>query len=175
MKGVPSERVSDIGRAAETLGSDSSQVRGGQQIKPTRLVAAFLDAVTEWARSQTDVVGVALVGSQARGVARDDADIDLVVLMDRPQVYLRNNTWTSKFGEVVLVHREDWGRIQSLRVWYADGREVEYGLTTPEWASVPLDRGTLRVASEGLRVLFDRVGLLAAMLREADSGGCVQS
>jgi len=35
---------------------------------------------------------------------------------------------------------------------------------------ISVESGTLRVASEGLRILFDRVGVLAALLRAADPG-----
>jgi hypothetical protein len=54
------------------------------------------------------------------------------------------------------VEREDWGRVTSLRVWYADGLEVEFGIADRSWASAPLDVGTRRVIEDGLVVLFDR-------------------
>jgi hypothetical protein len=46
--------------------------------------------------------------------------------------------------------------VTSLRVWYADGLEVEFGIADRDWASAPLDAGTRRVLEEGLVVLFDR-------------------
>jgi len=49
-------------------------------------------------------------------------------------------------------------------VWYADGLEVEYGLTGEEWAADPLDPGSRRVMEGGMRVLFERGDLLSRHL-----------
>ncbi len=48
------------------------------------------------------------------------------------------------------------GRVTSLRVWYADGLEVEFAIADRAWASAPLDAGTRRVIEDGCVVLFDR-------------------
>ena len=47
-------------------------------------IREFLDTFVAWASAQA----MALVGSYARGAAKDDSDIDLVILTDRPQTYL---------------------------------------------------------------------------------------
>jgi hypothetical protein len=46
--------------------------------------------------------------------------------------------------------------VQSLRVFYRNGLEVEFGLTDPAWAALPLDEGTRQVIAGGMRVLFER-------------------
>ena len=55
---------------------------------------------------------------------------------------------------------EDWGLVQSRRVHYADGPEVEFGLTTTKWAALPLDPGTRQVVADGFEILYDPDGLL---------------
>jgi hypothetical protein len=80
-----------------------------------------------------------------------------------PDRYLEHTDWAKDFGRVRQQQIEDWGKVTSLRVWYKDGLEVEYGLTTPEWAMSPLDAGTRRVIEDGMLVLFDRDGLLRAL------------
>jgi predicted nucleotidyltransferase len=50
----------------------------------------FLDPFLQWASVDEDMQGVALVGSYARGEAREDSDIDLVILTSQPQNYLEN-------------------------------------------------------------------------------------
>ena len=121
----------------------------------------FLTAFISWASSQADVQGVALLGSYARAAARDDSDIDLVVLTDQPSRYLDDIQWIERFGKVEKHQTEDYGKLTSLRVWYQNGPEVEYGITTPDWASTPLDAGTLQVISDGMLVLFERGDLLS--------------
>jgi 3-methyladenine DNA glycosylase AlkD len=59
---------------------------------------------------------------------------------------------------------ELYGRLTSLRVWYVDGPEVEFGLTTRDWAAQPLDAGTGQVIMEGFQVLYERQALLSPLV-----------
>jgi predicted nucleotidyltransferase len=124
-------------------------------------VDQFLKEFTDWARSQPDIRAVGLVGSYARGAATPESDVDLVLLARQPGQYLNNTGWARRFGPIRDQRVEDYGRLTSLRVWYADGLEVEYGLTDLTWAAPPLDAGTARVIADGLRVLFEREPLLS--------------
>jgi len=121
----------------------------------------FLDEFTAWADAQPDIVAVALVGSYARNAATATSDIDLVLIASQPGRYLKNVAWTRQFGQVRQHQVEDYGKVTSVRVWYADGREVEYGITDEGWAALPLDEGTHRVISDGMRVLFERTPILS--------------
>jgi len=56
---------------------------------------------------------------------------------------------------------EDYGKLTSVRVWYQNGMEVEYGFATPDWAVPPLDAGTERVIRDGMVVLFEQGNLLS--------------
>jgi predicted nucleotidyltransferase len=108
-------------------------------MKSVEHVHDFLDAFVPWASAQEDIQALALVGSYARGAARIDSDIDLVLLTDQPQKYLEDFKWLERFGLVEKHQTEDYGKLISIRVWYQDGVEVEYGITTPDWAATPLD------------------------------------
>lgn len=121
----------------------------------------FLDPFVNWAAAQPDVQALALVGSYARGEARDDSDIDLVLLTNRPQKYLEDLKWIDRFGLVEKYQTEDYGKLISIRVWYQNGSEVEYGITTPDWGVAPLDAGTQEVIRGGMSVLFERGNLLS--------------
>jgi predicted nucleotidyltransferase len=124
-------------------------------------VNQFLNEFTDWASAQSDIRAVALVGSYARNCATATSDVDLVVITNCPDKYLCNLGWTRQFGSVRHQQIEDYGKLISVRVWYADGREVEYGITDESWAALPLDEGTQRVISDGMRVLFEREPLLS--------------
>jgi predicted nucleotidyltransferase len=129
------------------------------QMKTTDHIRGFLDAFVSWASDQADVQAIALVGSYARGAARDDSDIDLVILTDQSEKYLDDIRWTERFGTVEKHQTEDYGKLTSVRIWYQNGPQVEYGITTPDWAATPLDAGTREVILDGMIVLFER-GLL---------------
>src|SRR5215217_4353988 len=98
-------------------------------MKPIEDIREFLNGFTHWASVQEDVQAVALVGSYARDEARDDSDIDFVILTSQPENYLEDLKWTEHFGAVEKYQVEDYGKLTSVRVWYQDGMEVEYGFT----------------------------------------------
>jgi predicted nucleotidyltransferase len=127
-------------------------------------VADFLRRVTAWAASQPAVSGVALVGSYARGEARADSDIDLVLLCTDPGRFLTDTSWLYLFGAVERCQTEDWGLVRSLRVHYRESFEVEFGITSRVWAALPIDPGTQHVVAHGMRPLMDREGLLGRLL-----------
>jgi predicted nucleotidyltransferase len=134
-------------------------------MKNAEHIRNFRETFVGWVAEQADVQAVALVGSYARGEARDDSDIDLVILTDQPSKYLDDIQWIERFGEVEKQKTEDYGKLTSLRVWYRNGPEVEYGITAPDWAAAPLDAGTRRVISDGMLVLFERGNLLSRYLK----------
>ena len=129
----------------------------------TERVAQLILEVQAWAASRPDVRGVALVGSYARGTARPESDVDLVLLSAAPRDLSEDARWLERLGEVSRIEREAWGRVTSLRVYYADGLEVEFGVADAAWAAAPLDEGTRRVAQDGLIIVFDRGGAFAGL------------
>ena len=129
-------------------------------------VKAFLDKFSGWASLRPDIEGVALVGSYALGVANEESDVDLIILTKQSENYLSDAAWAAAFGEVTECKVEDWGRVKSLRVFYKDGLEVEYGFALPQWAYIPVDTGTHRVVRGGMKVLFDPRGLLTRLQQE---------
>jgi predicted nucleotidyltransferase len=127
-------------------------------------VEIFLDKFVNWASSQPDIRGVALVGSYARNAATESSDVDLVILATDPQSYLQDQTWVRQFGEPTRLQTEVYGSLTSIRAWYPDGGEIEYGITDETWAAVPLDEGTRQVITSGMRVLFEREPILSRHL-----------
>jgi predicted nucleotidyltransferase len=124
---------------------------------PERVANLILE-VQAWAAGRPDVLGVALVGSYARQAATHKSDVDLVIACDSPAALLAHPEWLGAFGSIRRSTREDWGRVTSVRVVYADGMQVEFGITDRAWAAAPLDAGTRRVVADGCLVLFDRGG-----------------
>ena len=119
----------------------------------------FLDDFTAWVRQHTAILGTAIVGSHARGTARADSDLDLVILCQDPSILLNDDSWLQRWGQATSTNVEDYGALTSLRAFYAGGLEVEFGLTTPDWAAIPVDPGTRQVVSGGIKILHDPEGL----------------
>ena len=95
---------------------------------------------------------------------RPDSDLDLLVIVDDPAPYEKHTEWVSAFGQPCRIDHEDWGAVQSVRVFYANGSEVEFGLCRPSWASTdPVDPGTAHVIRDGTKILHDPRGLLVRL------------
>jgi predicted nucleotidyltransferase len=121
----------------------------------------FLNEFTNWASAQSDVQALALIGSYARGTTTETSDVDLVLISTNPKQYLQDSSWTQQFGVIEKQQVEDYGLLTSIRVWYTDDREVEYGITDERWAAIPLDEGSRQVISDGMRVLFEQDHILS--------------
>ena len=134
----------------------------------TKHINALLTKVTDWAKDQPDIFGVALVGSYARDQAREDSDIDLIILTNDPAKYLINIEWLNGFGEVLSVRSADYGMVTSLHVKYLNSHEIEFGITLPAWTSVPTDSGTREVIMDGIVALYDPQKLFSECIAKTD-------
>lgn len=123
----------------------------------------FRRVLAEWCEDASGVVAAAIVGSYARGEARPDSDIDVVILSERPGRLLQAHGWLTAFGNPTEADVEDWGPITSLRTSYSEWGEVEFGVGMPSWAAIPVDDGTRAVVSDGMVVVFDPAQLLAKL------------
>ncbi|MEV5600812.1 nucleotidyltransferase domain-containing protein [Streptomyces sp. NPDC052299] len=127
-------------------------------------VAALLDRAVEWAGARPDVAGLLLVGSWARDAAREDSDVDLVLLSDDPALYDAESL-TDQWALGTFVTTRRWGPITEWRFVRESGLEVELCVGSPDWAGTsPMDPGTRRVVSDGARSLYDPRGLVAGVI-----------
>ena len=55
----------------------------------------FIRHLTSWAPMRSDIVGLALVGSHARGTATAESDVDLAIIATEPAVLLSDRSWTT--------------------------------------------------------------------------------
>jgi hypothetical protein len=130
-------------------------------------VQRFLDEFVAWASDHDGVLAVALVGSYARGQARDASDIDLIIVARDPEPFIRDPGWTRRFGGVDRQQVEHYGKVTSLRTFYDDCHEVEYGWSDDSWPALPLVEGTREVLAGGFKVLFERSPILTVAIRSA--------
>jgi len=127
-------------------------------------VGHFSATLREWAKGRPDVVAVVLVGSWARGDARMDSDVDVVLLTEDQKPYLEGDAWLHELGGVRLVKTRQWGPLTERRFALSSGLEVELGVAPAYWASAdPVDEGTRRVVADGAAIIYDPEGLLARL------------
>lgn len=123
-------------------------------------VQGMLEPITAWAKSRPDVRAVALVGSWARGGARPDSDLDLMLLVSQPRLLQRDTGWLEAIpwgaARPAYWQDEDYGAAWSRRVFLEDGSELEFTFSLPAWArTAPVDPGTFRVINHGCRIVHD--------------------
>ena len=61
----------------------------------------------------------------ARGTATASSDVDLVIVTVEPADYLRDQSWTTTFGQPARNAVAAYGKLTSVRVWYHSGLEHE--------------------------------------------------
>ncbi|WP_431983057.1 nucleotidyltransferase domain-containing protein [Streptomyces qinglanensis] len=128
-------------------------------------IGEIIDRTTRWASEREDIVGLLLVGSCARGAAEPDSDIDFVLLTTDESRYLLNDGWPAELGRGELIRTRSWGPITERRYSTASGLKVEMNISSPNWAKTdPVDPGTHRVITDGVRVLYDPAGVCADLL-----------
>lgn len=121
----------------------------------------FLNKLKKYAQSTSHIESVILVGSYARGTNREDSDLDLVIITAQKSALLAHQDFVREFGQVCKQQTEYYGACTSIRVWYEDGKEVEFGIVEPSWIDKPLDEGTYKVLSEGYKVIVDKTKYFA--------------
>jgi predicted nucleotidyltransferase len=129
----------------------------------------ILAPISAWARSRSNVHGLALVGSWARGSARRDSDIDLMLLVPEPRTFRSDEHWLAEIdwadGRAAGWHDAEYGSAWSRHVELEPHCKIEFTFSTPRWAATdPIDAGTAKVVSDGCRILVDKTHLFGNLL-----------
>jgi len=134
-------------------------------------VEQVVQRASQWAARRPDIRALLLVGSWARGAARPESDVDLVVLTTTPDSYAPEGAWTHEVGAIKINRVQQWGPIAERRLVRPSGLEVEMGIGPLSWAQVdPVDAGTHRVITDGCRILHDPDGLIQQLIAACDIG-----
>ncbi len=116
----------------------------------------LIASIKNWGEAEADIKAIILVGSYARGTFKDSSDIDLVILTADKAKLISNSAIFHKFGSPEKTDIEYYGPVTSIRIWYENSFEVEYGITDMDWISLPLDKGTQRVLDDGFKIIVDK-------------------
>jgi aminoglycoside 6-adenylyltransferase len=131
----------------------------------------FLTQVVSWARNKKDIKALLLVGSRARNSKPADewSDYDIVMFVDDPEVYIKNDSWLDDLGRVVLSFIEKCALGDSFehRVLFDSGRDVDFIIdpvsVVKSSAPASLPPAVLDIYHRGYRVLLDNIGLASAL------------
>lgn len=128
------------------------------------------DGLAAWARGEPGCRALALVGSWARDAARPDSDLDLMLLATDRDRWAGDDRWLRQALDELgfpsaATSPEAYGVTLAWRVRLAPQMEVELGIADTLWARLdPVDAGTRRVVTDGLKPLVDKDGLLRALV-----------
>ena len=118
-----------------------------------------------WSRTRPDVCALGIVGSYARGTARSDSDLDVVLVCEEPARLLNEQSWLGQFGSYESTEVETYGIVTSIFVDYDWGLEIEFGIAPRAWTDIPVDSGTARVIRDGMIICYDPEDLLANVVQ----------
>ena len=116
----------------------------------------FIKDIEAWVEKDTHIESIIIVGSYARGTNKETSDIDLCIITTNKDEMIEKQDFVKIFGEFEKKQTEYYGACTSIRVWYKDGLEVEFGIVEPSWIAMPLDDGTHKVLSDGYKVIIDK-------------------
>jgi aminoglycoside 6-adenylyltransferase len=124
----------------------------------------MIDVIAAWGAARPDVRTGLLVGSQARTDTPADtwSDIDVVLLVDDPAVYLESGDWLAEIERPLLSFLEPTavGGFVERRVLFESGQDVDFSIIAASRAEeLVTSPETQRVLARGYRVLFDKLGL----------------
>ena len=92
----------------------------------------MIDRFVTWAKSRPDVRAGVVLGSWARNDMPADSlsDLDLVVIVSDPSVFLSEASWLLTFGEPCLIFVEPTaiGNFKERRVAFRGGKDIDFSL-----------------------------------------------
>ncbi|KKI90021.1 hypothetical protein WQ54_23130 [Bacillus sp. SA1-12] len=126
-------------------------------------VNLLLENFKEWSGQQPTIKGVAVVGSFARGDFHLNSDVDLTIISIDKDLTLESIKNDFHFGHIESSTIEQWGILTSLRIFYDNGLEVEYGVVTDRWVKEPLDEGTKNVVKNGFKIITEKEDIFSSV------------
>lgn len=121
----------------------------------------------DWFKTREGVAGILVVGSFARGEQTIDSDLDLMILSNQYQEFIKDQSWVANFGILKSSTIEDWGKSKSIRVFFESGEEVEFCFSENIWAHTnPIDSGTKKVMDDGYDIVYDPLNILKKLSEE---------
>ncbi len=117
---------------------------------------SFNAKLKEFSMNDNHIESAIIVGSYARGTNTENSDLDICLITTNKNEMVENPDFVKKFGAFSKMQTEYYGECTSIRVWYENGLEAEFGIVEPSWIRLPLDKGTRKVLNDGYKVIVDK-------------------
>lgn len=117
---------------------------------------SFNAKLKEFSMNDNHIESAIIVGSYARGTNTENSDLDICLITTNKNEMVENPDFVKKFGAFSKMQTEYYGACTSIRVWYENGLEAEFGIVEPSWIRLPLDNGTRKVLNDGYKVIVDK-------------------
>lgn len=142
----------------------------------------LIERLAAWANGNDEVHVLMLVGSQARSDHPADAfsDIDLIMTVDDPEVFLGHDEWLSEIGPVIadLIEPTAVGGMSERRILFESGRDADFSIVPVDMMRLLGDFKDLAEVRElfgrGVRILVDKIGIaddITTIAPPEDGGG----
>ncbi|WP_420907726.1 nucleotidyltransferase domain-containing protein [Faecalitalea cylindroides] len=109
----------------------------------------FLKKIKEIGQHTSDIECILVVGSVATETNTIGSDLDIMIITANKSFLVQDKGFIEYFGIVIKSKIEYYGAYTSIRVWYQDENEIEFGMVDPSWIFLPLDSSTRKVLTEG--------------------------
>lgn len=128
----------------------------------------WINRFLDWAKPQSDVRAVVLVGSNSRSdhPADEWSDIDILLIASDPQLYLDSIDWYALFGKPLfnIAEKTSTGEIWVRRVLFENGLDVDFIVLSPisvrqNFPDIP---AVIEILQRGRQVLVDKDGLFSS-------------
>jgi len=127
----------------------------------------LLDEITNWAEQEYTVKALIIIGSQVQPKGLTDiwSDLDLMMLVETPQIYLSDDDWLESFEEVACSYIDDMslGNLDwswtVKRVLFSNGLDVDFNILPVEYLDSVLDINR-EIIAQGHCIIYDSTGII---------------
>ncbi|TCL42759.1 aminoglycoside 6-adenylyltransferase [Harryflintia acetispora] len=122
----------------------------------------LIDRIVRWGEQERSLHAILEIGSQAREdhPADESSDLDLILVVDEPSVYIESDDWLKKIGPFHISFVENTvADERERRVLFDGALDVDFVLLSKSSVQKLASREVRGILGRGCRVLIDKIGL----------------
>lgn len=131
---------------------------------------ALTAAAADWINARSDLCGLAVTGSWARGNPRPESDLDLILLSREPSAladpaFLAEIDFAAAGFQIASIEHVTYGAVWSWHVHLLPPADLELTIAPLAWATIePIEGGTRAIVTDAFRVVVDKENLLRPLI-----------